>query len=125
MKILIVEDQPAEFKLARHVLSASGHTVSGVDAAEHVFAAIKADRPQIILLDMSLPGMDGLTLVRTLKADPATRDIPVVATTSFPETFSKSDALQAGCDAYLLKPVSTRTLPEDLDQIVARGGARQ
>lgn len=122
MKILVIEDQPVELKLARHVLNAAGHTVSSVDAAEHAFASIKADRPQIILLDLVLPGMDGITLVRKLKADPATRDIHVVAITSYPEKFSRAEALEAGCDAYLLKPVSTRALPQELSDVVARGG---
>jgi CheY-like chemotaxis protein len=122
MRILIIEDQPAELKLAHHVLNASGHDVTAVAAAELAFGSIKAERPEIILVDLSLPGMDGLALVRKLRADPATRDIRVVAITSFPEKFSKSDALQAGCDAYLLKPLSTRTLPERLSDILARGG---
>jgi CheY-like chemotaxis protein len=125
MKILIVEDQAMERKLARHVLIASGHTVSGTDAAESVFASIKEDRPEVILLDMSLPGMDGLALVRKLKADPATRDIHVVAITSFPEQYSKAEVLEAGCEAYLRKPFSTRKLPQQLSDVLARGGGKQ
>lgn len=122
MKILVIEDQPVELKLAHHVLRAAGHAVSSIDAAEHAFASIKADRPQIILLDMVLPGMDGMVLIRKLKADPETCDIHVVAITSYPEKFSRADAIEAGCDAYLVKPVSTRTLPQELSDIVARGG---
>ncbi|OHE79107.1 MAG: histidine kinase [Verrucomicrobia bacterium RIFCSPLOWO2_12_FULL_64_8] len=121
MKILVIEDQPIELKLAHHVLDAAGHNVSGIAAAEQAFASIKADRPQIILVDMSLPGMDGLTLVRKLRADPDTRDIHIVAITSFPERFTRTQALQAGCDGYLLKPVSTRTLPQELSDVVAKG----
>lgn len=122
MKILVIEDQPIQLKLAHHVLSAAGHAVSTVEAAEDAFASIKADRPQIILLDMVLPGMDGLTLVRMLKADPETRDIHVVAVTSYPEKFSRAEILAAGCDAYLVKPISTRTLPQELIDVVAKGG---
>jgi len=124
MKILVVENEPSESKLVNHVLNASGHNVNSVDAAELVFAAIRTDRPQIILLDMDLPGMDGLTFVRKLKADQETRDIPVVAITTYPEKFSRSDALQAGCDAYLRKPVSTRRLPEQLRDVLAKGGGK-
>lgn len=126
MKILVIEDQPVELKLAHHVLKAAGHTVSSVAAAEGAFDSIKADRPQIILLDLSLPGMDGITLVRLLKTDPETRDIPVVAVTSYPEKFSQAEALGAGCDAYFLKPVSTRTLSLELSAVVEKSsGDRQ
>jgi two-component system, cell cycle response regulator len=119
MKILVVEDHPGQLKLAHHVLSAAGHSVSDAEAAEQAAEAIKKDRPDVILLDLALPGMDGLSLVRLLKADPLTRDIRIVAVTSFPEQFPRADALNAGCDAYLLKPLSTRRLPEELGRLVA------
>jgi CheY-like chemotaxis protein len=121
MKILVVEDQPPELKLAHHVLSAAGHVVSEAKAAEQAFAAIKEDRPQVILLDLGLPGMDGLTLVRKLKANSDTRDIPIVVVTSYPEWYSKANALAAGCNAYLLKPINTRELSGQLT-VVAGGG---
>jgi CheY-like chemotaxis protein len=118
MKILVVEDQPAELKLAVHVLSAAGHHVERATAAGEAVTAIAAMRPTIILLDLSLPGMDGLTFARKLKDDPSTNDILIVAVTSYPEKFTMADALDAGCDAYLQKPVSTRTLPETLRAVV-------
>lgn len=125
MKILVVEDQAIELKLAVHVLSAAGHDVARADAAEQALAAIKADHPNVILMDLSLPGIDGLTLVRMLKADPATRDIHVVAVTSYPERFSRAEALAAGCDAYLGKPLSTRDLPGMLVEVVENAGKPQ
>jgi CheY-like chemotaxis protein len=121
MKILVIEDQPIELKLAGRVLEAAGFTVNGIDGAEQAFASIKADRPQLILLDMGLPGMDGLALVRKLKADPETRGIHVVAITAYPERFSQAKAMEAGCDGYLLKPISTRTLGQELRAVVGRG----
>jgi CheY-like chemotaxis protein len=124
MKILVVEDQPNELKLALHVLSAAGFDVDHAMAAEQALAAIKEDRPTIILLDLSLPVMDGLTLARRLKADPATRDILIVAVTSYHEKFSRAEALAAGCDAYLPKPVSTRTLPATLAAVVENAEGR-
>jgi CheY-like chemotaxis protein len=123
MKILIVEDHPTEMKLAVHVLSAAGFEVDQAAAAEEAIAAIKQDPPTIILLDMSLPGVDGLTLARKLKTDPATRGIFIVAVTSYPERFRIEDALAAGCDAYLPKPVSTRSLPETLRAVVENTGS--
>ena len=119
MKILIIEDHPVDLKLANHVLRAAGHSVNGAEAAEHAFASIKNDRPEIILLDMTLPGMDGLTLVRMLRADVATRDIHIVAVTSYPERFPREDALLAGCDGYLVKPLSIPTLPQTLTDVVS------
>ena len=111
MNILVIEDNPSHLKLAHLVLSAAGHKVSDAEAAEQAFASIKQEKPQVILLDLELPGMDGLTLVRKLKADPETRDIHVVAVTAYPDRYKKSDAIASGCDAYLLKPISTRALP--------------
>lgn len=118
LKILVVEDHPTELKLAQHVLSAAGHNVDHAAAAEEALAAIAANRPTIILLDLSLPGMDGLTFARKLKSDPSTREILIVAVTTYPEKFSRAEAMDAGCDAYLHKPVSTRTLPETLRAVV-------
>jgi CheY-like chemotaxis protein len=123
MKILVIEDHPAQLKLAHHVLSAAGHHVTDAGAAEAAFAAIKMDRPEIILLDLLLPDIDGLTLVRRLKADPDTRDIHVVAVTSYPEAYPKAAALAAGCEAYFVKPINTRELSGQLNAVAAGRGA--
>jgi two-component system cell cycle response regulator len=114
LKILVVEDHAEDLKLADLVLSTAGYDVSAVETAEQAFAAIQQDRPRLILLDLDLPGMDGLALVRQLKADPGTRDIHVVAVTCYLEHYPKVAALAAGCDAYLLKPINTRELASQL-----------
>ena len=119
MKILVIEDHAVDLKLADLVLSTAGYDVSAVEAAEQAFAAIQEDRPQLILLDLDLPRMDGLALARKLKADPGTRDIHVVAVTFYPERFPKAAALAAGCDAYLLKPINTRELSGQLTAVAA------
>jgi len=121
MKILVIEDHATQLKLAHHVLSDAGHEVGKAVTAEQAFAAIKADRPQLILLDLSLPGMDGLELARKLKADPETRAILIVAVTSYPEQYSKAAALAAGCDAYLPKPINTRELSSQLTAVASGG----
>ena len=118
MNILVIEDNPSHLKLAHLVLGAAGHTVNDAEAAEQALAMIMLDKPHVILLDLELPGMGGLTLVRMLKADPATRDIHVVAVTSYPERYKKSEAMAAGCDTYLVKPINTRTLPHQVEQVV-------
>jgi two-component system cell cycle response regulator len=124
MNILVAEDNPSHLKLAHLVLSAAGHKVSNAEAAEQVLEAINQDKPHVILLDLNLPDMDGLTLVRTLKADPRTRDIHIVAVTSYPDRFKKSEALAAGCDAYLLKPIDTRALSQQVEAVAVQSSAR-
>jgi CheY-like chemotaxis protein len=119
MNILVIEDNPLHLKLAYLVLSLAGHTVSKAETAEEALAKIKLDNPQVILLDLGLPGIDGLTLVRKLKADPATCQIHVVVVTSYADRFKKAETIEAGCDAYLVKPINTRTLP-NLVESVAR-----
>jgi two-component system cell cycle response regulator DivK len=119
VRVLVVEDQPIESKLAVTVLSAAGHEVERADAAEEALMMIKESQPDVILLDLSLPGMNGFALVRQLKGDPTTRGIPIVAVTSNPEEFSRAEAMSAGCDAYFPKPLSTRALPVMLAQVVA------
>jgi two-component system cell cycle response regulator len=121
MKILIVEDHAADLKLADLVLSTGGHYVSAVGAAEQAFVAIKEDRPQLIFVDLDLPGMDGLALVRKLRADPDMGDIRVVAVTCYPEQYPEAAALAAGCDAYLLKPINTRELSGQLTAVIEGG----
>jgi CheY-like chemotaxis protein len=107
----VIEDNPTHLKLAALVLSAAGLQVSEVEAAERAFSAISQEKPDVILVDLVLPGMDGLTLVRTLKANPVTRAIPIVAVTAYADQFTQKDAVAAGCDAYLVKPIDTRDLP--------------
>jgi two-component system cell cycle response regulator len=123
LKILVVEDHAADLKLADLVLSTAGHSVRAAEAAEQAFAAIEEDRPQLIFLDLDLPGMDGLALVRKLKADPDTCDIRVVAVTFYSEKYPKAAALAAGCDAYLLKPINTHELSDQLTAVAAGGNA--
>jgi two-component system cell cycle response regulator len=115
-KILVVEDHPVQLKLAHQVLAAAGHEVIGVTAAEQGVQVIKADKPHVVLLDMHLPGMSGLEFARKLRADAQTRDILIIAVTSFPERYSHAAALEAGCDAYLLKPINTQSLAAEISQ---------
>jgi len=112
INILVVEDDPIHLKLAKLVLSAAGFYVRDAEAAEQAFQAISQQKPDVILLDLALPGMDGITLVRSLKADPGTREIPVIAVTSYENRFGEKIALAAGCEAYLVKPIDTRRLPQ-------------
>jgi CheY-like chemotaxis protein len=79
--------------------------------------------PDLILMDIALPGMDGLTLTRKLKADPRFKDVPVVALTAFAMKGDDRKALDAGCDGYITKPIDTRALPEQVQAFLRRGGS--
>jgi CheY-like chemotaxis protein len=85
MKVLIIEDEPTDRKLKDAVLKMSGHIVRERATAEEAVDAITADKPDVIGLDLRLPGMDGLTLARQLKVNPGTGQIPMVAITAYPE----------------------------------------
>lgn len=109
-RVLVVDDNPANSKLARVVLAAAGHDVVTAGDADEALAAIGARAPDIILMDLQLPGMDGLELTRRLRADPATAAIPIVALTAYAMRGDEQRALEAGCSGYLTKPIDTRTL---------------
>ena len=114
--ILVVDDNPANLKLVRVLLETEGYEVRTAADAEAALAALESFRPRLILMDLQLPGMDGLTLTRRLKANPATRGIVVVALTSYAMKGDEEKAQGAGCDGYVTKPIDTRTLPS----VVAR-----
>ncbi|MFZ0503414.1 MAG: response regulator [Chthoniobacterales bacterium] len=116
---MAVEDNPLHLKLVHVVLSAAGHRVSGARGASQAIESINRDKPEIIIVDLSLPDSDGLSLVRLLRSDPHSGKIPVLAVTFYPERYTREDAMAAGCDAYVVKPISTRTLPDLVTQIAA------
>lgn len=110
-RILVVDDHPINLKLACDVMEHEGYIVDRAESAEAALACIARIRPDLILMDLGMPGMDGFTLTRRLRADEATRRIPIVALTAFAMKRDEEKALEAGCDAYISKPIDTRTLP--------------
>jgi CheY-like chemotaxis protein len=124
MNILVIEDEPASRKLANLVLSSDGHQVIESHSAEHAMKSVLNSSPEIILLDLALPGMDGYALTRRLKADPQTRHIPIIAVTSYPERFTREEAFRAGCDSYIVKPIDTRKLSHQVTTIAAHKSMR-
>jgi len=109
--ILIVDDNPANLKLARVLLVSEGYQVSTAMNAAEALTAIAARPPALILMDVQLPGMDGLALTKQLKANPSTRHIVVIALTAYAMIGDDAKAIDAGCDGYITKPINTRTLP--------------
>lgn len=110
-RILIVDDNPTNLKLVTYLVRANGYEVTTAGDANDALASIAANRPALILMDLQLPGIDGLELTRRLKADPATRDIKIIAVTAYAMKGDQEKALAAGCDAYVTKPIDTRALP--------------
>jgi CheY-like chemotaxis protein len=123
-RILIVDDNATNLKLVAYLMKANGYVVDTALDAEFALEAIRAHRPDVILMDIQLPGIDGLELTRRLKADPATRDIVIIAVTAYAMKGDQAKALQAGCDDYITKPIDTRTLPETIARHLARPGGR-
>jgi CheY-like chemotaxis protein len=109
--ILIVDDNDVNLRLAQWLLTSEGFTVRVARDAEEAFGVLQEFHPRLILMDLQMPGMDGLTATRKLKADPATRDIVVIALTAFAMSGDRERALEAGCEGYVTKPIDTRTLP--------------
>ena len=112
--ILIVEDNPANQMLAEAVLQRFGYRVDLAGSAAEALASIQRERPDLILMDIQLPGQDGLSLTRQLKADPEMKSIPVVALTADAMAGDRQLSLEAGCIGYITKPFDTRALGDQI-----------
>lgn len=109
-RVLIVDDNPANLKLAKVLLQCAGYDVLTAIDAEDALRVLDGTKPALILMDIQLPGMDGLELTRRLKADASTSDILVVALTAYAMKGDEDRALAAGCDGYVPKPIDTTLL---------------
>jgi two-component system, cell cycle response regulator DivK len=110
--LLIVDDNPANLKLARVLLAAEGYLIRTAEHAEEALEILETFTPRLILMDIQLPGIDGLELTRRLKADPARKDIIILALTAYAMKGDDEKVLAAGCDGYLTKPVDAALLAE-------------
>lgn len=117
--ILIVDDNPSNTKLLAFLLASKGYEVRTAATADEALATLAEWKPRLILMDIQLPGMDGLALTRQLKADPATSAIPIIAATAYAMKGDEERARAAGCDGYLTKPIDTRQLPIDIARFLA------
>ena len=104
-RILVVEDNPANMKLAVFLLHSAGHTVFSATDAEAGLTLARDEQPNLILMDIQLPGIDGLEATALLKRDGATRAIPVIALTALAMKGDEERILAAGCDSYISKPL--------------------
>ena len=109
--VLIVDDNTQNLKLARVVLATEGFDVRTASNAEDALQLLRTVTPRLILMDIQLPGMDGLELTRRLKADPATRAVRIIALTAYAMKGDDEKAFAAGCDGYITKPIDVEGLP--------------
>ncbi|TMG24979.1 MAG: response regulator [Chloroflexi bacterium] len=116
--ILVVEDNLANQLLTTMVLNRDGFETAVAESAEDALVFMKSRRPDLILMDVQLPGMDGLTFASTLRSVPEAAGVPVVALTSHAMRGDRERAIAAGCVGYLSKPIDTRTLSDELRALI-------
>jgi two-component system cell cycle response regulator DivK len=121
--VLIIEDNPRNLKLARDILNHAGYETLEALNAEDGLALARARHPGVVLMDVHLPGMDGVQALGRLRSDPLTRDIPVVAVTAFAMRDDRRRLLDAGFDHYVEKPLDIREFPRQVAAALAATGA--
>jgi len=112
--ILVVDDNATNLKLASEVLEMEGYRVLRAEDANDALARLNECLPDLILMDIALPGMDGLELTRLIKANPQTNAVPIVALSAFAMKGDEEKALASGCNGYISKPINTRTFPAQI-----------
>lgn len=118
--VMVVEDNEKNRKLMRVVLKAKGFSVIEATTGEEALNILKDQKPDIILMDIQLPGIDGLTLARQIKANAVTKDIPIVAVTAYAMKGDEQKVLDSGCDAYISKPINTQELPLIVEKYIKK-----
>jgi len=112
--ILVVEDNPANQMLIQYTLELAGYHVNVASSASEALISIQEDRPDLVLMDIQLPGQDGLSLTKQLKADAMFKSIPVVALSARAMAGDRDLSLAAGCVGHIAKPIDTRTIAQEV-----------
>jgi two-component system cell cycle response regulator DivK len=120
-RILVVEDQEDNRQIIRDLLSATDYELTEAENGEEALAAVAKQRPDLILMDIQMPVLDGYEATRRIKADPALRAIPIIAITSYALSGDEQKAREAGCDDYVPKPYSPRQLLAKIRQYLPDG----
>lgn len=118
--ILIVDDNPLNLRLVSYVLTAKGYDIHLAIDAEDALSNLKNFLPDLILMDIQLPGMDGIELTQKLKSDPNYKKIPIIAITAYAMKGDKENALEKGCDGYISKPIDIKELPVMVADCIAK-----
>jgi two-component system, cell cycle response regulator DivK len=118
-RILVVEDQPDSRRIIRDMLAGTDYEITEAENGEEALAAIAKQRPDLVLMDIQLPIMDGYTATKQIKADPALRSIPIIAVTSHALDGEEQTARAAGCDGYVPEPYSPRQLLAKIRQYLS------
>ncbi|HEX6243011.1 MAG TPA: response regulator [Polyangiales bacterium] len=118
--VLVVDDNATNLKLITVLLRTEGYSVRTASSAEEAWGSIQAALPDLVLMDVQLPGMDGLTLTRKLRADPSMQQLRIVALTAYAMPDDRQRALDAGCDAYIAKPIDTRGFPRLVRELLSK-----
>ncbi|HKV12625.1 MAG TPA: response regulator [Thermoanaerobaculia bacterium] len=124
-RLLVVDDNPINLKLICDLLEFEGYAVEKAVDAEQAQEVLRHVTPDLILMDIALPGMDGLALTRQLKADEKLKHVPVVALTAFAMKGDEEKAIAAGCSGYITKPIDTRKLPQQVAELLRRNASEQ
>ena len=120
-RILVVEDNPLNMKLVRDVLTVSGYEVVAAPSGEEGVDLAQTCRPDLVLMDIQLPGIDGYEALRLLRLNPQLDGVPVVAVTAFAMREDRERASREGFDGYLGKPISVRALPSQVSEFLMNG----
>jgi two-component system, cell cycle response regulator DivK len=127
-KILIIEDNEQNLYLATFLLERNGYEIVPARSGPEGIALADRIRPDLILLDIQLPGMDGYAVARALRQNPALKDVPIVAVTSYTMVGDRERAMEAGCDAYIEKPINPDTFRDEIEESLrarpSSGGAQ-
>lgn len=116
--ILIIEDNDKNLKLLRDVLQVKGYETIEATTAEEGLPLARAQRPALVLMDIQLPGIDGITAFRRLRSEPITEGIPVIAVTASAMTLDKAKIMQAGFDGYQPKPIRVKDFTEEVRRVL-------
>ena len=118
--VMVVEDNEKNRKLMRVVLKAKGYNIIEASTGEEALNLLKNQKPDIILMDIQLPGIDGITLIKQIKGDITTKDIPIIAVTAYAMKGDEQKILETGCDAYVSKPINTQELPLIVEKYIKK-----
>jgi CheY-like chemotaxis protein len=125
IKVLITEDNPVNRELLRELLEGRGYEVEEACDGEEALAMIERGHPNVVLLDLGMPKLDGYGTIQRIRTDPKLVDLPVMAVTAYAMRGDRERILDAGFDSYLSKPINAALLAEELDKLLDRTGARR